>query len=252
MMILETIAVAFSMYSVIPMPQFTWNDRNMRYSLCVFPLIGIVIGLVCWGIAAVCNGLGIPAFFRAAFLCAVPAAVTGGIHLDGYADTCDALASHADREKKLEILSDPHIGSFAVIRICCLFLLVYGAWSAMKDFLPLPFILAFCLSRTLSALAVSAFPKAKRDGLVYSFARTMERKRSIRILAVMDIVISAIMCITGLTGFFMALTEHIVFAYYYFMSKKVFGGVTGDLAGWFLVKAETWMLIAAAVSGYIF
>ena len=43
MTMLETIAVAFSMFSAIPMPQFLWNEKNMRYALCAFPLIGAVI-----------------------------------------------------------------------------------------------------------------------------------------------------------------------------------------------------------------
>ena len=44
MTLLETVAVAFSMFSAIPMPQFLWNEKNMRYALCAFPLIGGVIG----------------------------------------------------------------------------------------------------------------------------------------------------------------------------------------------------------------
>ena len=44
---------------------------------------------------------------KAAGFCLIPVWVTGGIHLDGYADTCDALSSYGDREKKLEILKDP-------------------------------------------------------------------------------------------------------------------------------------------------
>ena len=40
----QTIAVAFAMFSALPMPQFGWNEKNMRYALCAFPLIGVVIG----------------------------------------------------------------------------------------------------------------------------------------------------------------------------------------------------------------
>ena len=43
----ETVAVAFSMFSALPMPQVDWNERNMRYSLCAFPLVGALIGLCC-------------------------------------------------------------------------------------------------------------------------------------------------------------------------------------------------------------
>ena len=99
MIVLQTIAVAFAMFSAVPVPQFGWNEKNMRYALCAFPLVGLLCGVL-W---CVCGVLPLPAPARAAGFCLVPVWVTGGIHLDGYADTCDALASYGDREKKLEI-----------------------------------------------------------------------------------------------------------------------------------------------------
>ena len=44
----QTVAVAFSMFSAVPMPQFPWDAKNMRYALCAFPLIGAVIGAICF------------------------------------------------------------------------------------------------------------------------------------------------------------------------------------------------------------
>ena len=102
------------MFSALPMPQFDWNEKNMRYALCAFPLVGVVCGAL-W---CICGVLPLPAAARAAGFCLVPVWVTGGIHLDGYADTCDALSSYGDTAKKLEILKDPHCGAFAVIRLC--------------------------------------------------------------------------------------------------------------------------------------
>ena len=138
---------------------------------------------------------------KAAGFCLIPVWVTGGIHLDGYADTCDALSSYGDREKKLEILKDPHCGAFAVIRLCSYFA-AYLALCACVDFTPrvgLCWTLALVLERALSGLAVASFPMAKNTGLAHTFATA---------------------------------------------AKKQFGGITGDLAGWFLQKAELWMLAA--------
>ena len=99
---LQTIAVAFAMFSALPMPQFAWNEKNMRYALCAFPLIGVVIGAL-W---CLCGALPLPDFARAAGFCLIP--VGHGRHpSDGYADTCDALSSYGDTAKKLEILKDP-------------------------------------------------------------------------------------------------------------------------------------------------
>ena len=113
MIVLQTIAVAFAMFSAVPVPQFAWNEKNMRYALCAFPLVG----LLCGALWCMCGVLLLPAPARAAGFCLVPVWVTGGIHLDGYADTCDALASYGDREKKLEILKDPHCGALSLIHI---------------------------------------------------------------------------------------------------------------------------------------
>ena len=117
MIVLQTIAVAFAMFSAIPVPQFDWNEKNMRYAMCAFPLIGAVCGVLWY----LCGALPLPALVRAGGFCLIPVWVTGGIHLDGYADTCDALSSYGDTAKKLEILKDPHCGAFAVIRLCSYF-----------------------------------------------------------------------------------------------------------------------------------
>ena len=82
MVVLETIGVAFAMFSALPVPRIDWNERNMRYAMAAFPLIGAVIGAL-W---CVCGALPLPDMLRAAGFCLIPVAVTGGIHLDGYAD----------------------------------------------------------------------------------------------------------------------------------------------------------------------
>ena len=131
MTVLQTIAVAFAMFSAVPVPQFDWNKKNMRYSLCAFPLVGVLCGVL-W---CVCASLPLPAMVRAAGFCLIPVWVTGGIHLDGYADTCDALCSYGDTKKKLDILKDPHCGAFAVIRLCSYFV-AYFALCCCVQFTP--------------------------------------------------------------------------------------------------------------------
>ena len=122
MRLFESLLIALSTYSAVPVPQLDWNEKNMRYAMCAFPLIGVVIGAA-W---CVCGVLPLPGLAKAAGFALVPVWVTGGIHLDGYADTCDALSSYGDRTKKLEILKDPHCGAFAVIRLCSYFLATFA------------------------------------------------------------------------------------------------------------------------------
>ena len=75
MIVLQTMAVAFAMFSALPVPQFTWNSKNMRYALCAFPLIGGVIGAL-WSL---CGALPLPDMIRAGGFCLIPVLVTGGI-----------------------------------------------------------------------------------------------------------------------------------------------------------------------------
>ncbi len=250
MTLFETVAVAFSMFSAIPMPQFMWNEKNMRYALCAFPLIGAVIGGICWGAWSLCGLLGLPSLLRGAIMTLIPVLVTGGIHLDGYSDTCDALASHASPEKKQEILKDPHVGSFAVIRICCYFAITLALWTALKTFPWAAVLLSFCMSRTLSGLAVASFPLAKNTGLAHTFAQAADKKRVRTVLIGLDVLLCLGMCLCGAVGILMALAAHGVFGYYYKMSQKQFGGLSGDLAGWFLQTAELWMLLVMVILPY--
>ena len=235
MIVLETIAVAFSMFSAVPMPQFAWSARNMRYSLCAFPLIGAVIALALWGWDLLCAMLGFPAILRGAGLCLLPVLITGGIHLDGYADVCDALAAHSGTDKRQEILKDPHIGTFAVIHLCVYFLADFALWTSLSP-RRLPVLLGmFCLSRALSGLALTLFPLRPGSGLARSFAEAADRKR-VRFFLLMLSIFPALAAL--------------VFLYYRRMCEKDFGGLSGDLAGWFLQTEELWMLAAMAVRQY--
>ena len=80
----------------------------MRYAMLAFPFIGLVVGggelLLLWGAHTLCaEGL-----LLWVLLFLLPLGVTGGIHADGFCDTCDALGSRQTVEKKLEILKDSH------------------------------------------------------------------------------------------------------------------------------------------------
>lgn len=249
MLILETIAVAFAMFSALPVPQPEWNEKNMRYALCAFPLVGVVLGALWWGWGTLCLGLGLPDLLRGAGLCLLPVAVTGGIHLDGYADTSDALASHASPERRREILSDSHCGAFAIIRLCAYFVGYFALCAVVdpKGGAALCGGLSFVLSRALSGFALCTFPLAKNTGLAHTFA-SGQRGRSRVVLGAEALVTAGLMWwLGGVTGAVMTAAAAAVLWHYARTARTKFGGVTGDLAGWFLQRAECWMLAALVV-----
>lgn len=243
----QTIAVAFGMFSALPLPQPVWTPQNMRYALCAFPLVGAACGLCWWGWVALAEFLNMPELLRGAGLCLAPVLVTGGIHLDGYADTCDALASCASPQKKQEILADPHCGAFAVLRLCVYFVWMLALCTAVETGGNTPFCvgLAFVLERSLSGYAIAAFPLAKDSGLAHSFAAAADRRRvKIALLLLSCASAGGMTVLGGAGGRAMVLAALAVLIWYWRVAKQQFGGVSGDLAGWFLQLAELWQLTA--------
>lgn len=245
----RSLAIAFSMYSRFPVPQVEWSEHAMRYALCFFPLVGAAIGICMetfWLLAA---KLGLGPVAVSGLGTALPLLFTGGIHMDGFLDTLDARSSCQSRERKLEILKDPHTGAFAIIG-CGVYLLCYGAFFSELGREAFPAACGcYVLARALSGWSVVSFPKAKKDGLVSTFAR-QAADRTVRIsMACWGILAAVYLLRTAgpAAGAAAVLTAAAVFWWYYHMAMKEFGGITGDLAGYFLQLCELAMIGVLAV-----
>lgn len=235
----NSFCIAFAMFSRIPVPRADWSQKNMRYMMCFFPFIGIPIGVLTWFAYAVGHMLDLKTGFLAALLVLVPVAVTGGIHIDGLLDTADALSSWQERSRRLEILKDSHAGAFAVITCSVYFLLYYGVYCQMgRRALPVVCI-SFCLSRTLSGLAVVTFPKAREDGTVAEFSKNAQTLRVRNVLVVYLVLLGAgLLVLDFWLGIAALLAGGGAFWFYHHKAMKYFGGTTGDLAGYFLSICE--------------
>ena len=239
---LRTIAIAFSMFSAVPMPQFEWDRDSMRLMLVALPLVGVVVGLLALGWASACQALGLSASVRALGLCALPPLVTGGIHLDGFCDTWDALSSHREPERMRQILKDPHIGAFGVMHLALLLLATYVLWRELPASMPIPLALGFVLSRSLAGLSVAAFPVAPADGLARTFSDASDRRGVCWGCGALALASCAAMVALG--GWGPALAATGAFAWYRLGVVRRFGGLSGDLCGWFIQTCELWMLAA--------
>lgn len=237
--------IAFSMYSKIPMPQCEWTEDNMAYAMCFFPWVGAVIGGLTWGFGVLGAGIGLTPAFYTVILLLIPWLVTGGIHLDGLLDTADAMSSYQERERRLEILKDSHAGAFAVITCAVYFLFYYGVYSQIT-LRVLPIIgMSFCLSRTLSALAIVSFPKAKKTGSVSAMARgAREGQVELVMLIYLVLILAGMLVLDWKLGLICYGAALLLYWAYYRKAMKHFGGTTGDLAGCFLCLCE---LLSACV-----
>ena len=249
MHIIRGIAVAFSTYSKIPMPQFVWKEEDMRYSMCFFPWIGAVIGAILWGWFRLSALLGISTLAFILISAALPLIITGGFHVDGFMDTMDAFHSYQDKEKKLAILKDPHIGAFSVLMLV-LYYLIYGA--AYAELTELSAILVvgigFALSRSLSGIGVVSLKAAKKDGMLAYFADSAQKKRVLAVLIIEAVVYSGCMIYVNLwAGLAAVVVALLCYGYYGWKSRKEFGGINGDTAGYFVSLCENAMAVAVAI-----
>ena len=249
-MLLKAAIIALGMYSKIPVPRVEWNEKNMRYALVFFPFVGAVTGAAVWAAARLFSLFCVPCD-SIAFACVMPLIsvfITGGIHLDGYLDTVDALSSYGDKNKRLAILKDPNCGAFAVIAAIAYFMLSIALWSRMKIEL-IPLVAAgYVMSRTLSGLSVTCFKKARQDGLAAEFGANTAKKIS-TVLFIVQFVLECLFLLYNKwdSGLAVIIASLLCFAYHYYNCKKNFGGITGDLAGYFLQLCELAVLAAVVI-----
>lgn len=249
MHILKSFFIAFSLYAQIPLPQYEWKEEDMKYVFCFFPWVGALIG-VCLSLwLYLCDRLQLGGLCRTMIGAAIPLLITGGFHVDGFMDTMDAMHSYQPKERKLEILKDSHIGAFAVIMLSVYGMLFLGALSELENRELQKIVCSgFFLSRCLCGISAVSFPMAKRDGMLFLFA-DRAGKRTVKVF----LYLQSAACI-GLmlywhlpAGLFVAGCAAGLLAYYFYRSKKEFGGVTGDTAGWFILLCEGSMVVVAAL-----
>ena len=250
MRLIRSLLIAVSTYSRIPVPQVEWTEENRRYSMCFFPLVGLVIGLVLWGWLALCDHFEIDLFLRGAVAALLPLAITGGIHMDGFMDTVDARASWQPAEKRLEILKDSHTGAFAVMACAGYLLLSAALYSEIFASAGPSLIGVFILSRALSAWALAVLKGAREQGMLDDFSRVTR----IRMVSVSG-GIYALLCMSiwiltiGWLTLLCTAASALCVLGYRRMAYRQFGGVTGDLAGWFLQVTELVLTAVIVIGG---
>lgn len=251
MKVIKSFCIAFSMYSIIPVPQFAWKEEDMKYVLCFFPWIGAVIGLCVAGWAWLCQRLCVGTVCFSLAGTAIPLLITGGFHADGFMDTMDAFHSWREKEKKLEILKDSHIGAFAVIMLVLYYLIYLAAFSEIRDRKTLWSVgLGFVVSRTLSGIGAAALRPAKEDGTLRLISdRAAKKTVLVTLTAQLLLCAGGLLLLSRPVGITVLAAAGLCFAGYRRRSYKELGGITGDTAGYFVLLCEEAVVIAAAVGG---
>jgi len=224
---------------VLPVPGPS-HAESRSAAAGVFPLVGALIG-----------GLSVIAGVLAGWLWGDPsrgvcvlltwAILSGGLHLDGLADSCDGLLSWQSRERKLEIMRDSRIGVMGTVGLFAILALQLAALLALGEQWWVGAFAAPIWGRWASSYGVSLFPSARRDGLGEAFqdgART--RVVSATLLALV---------LSGSLGVLSAAAVVIVAPITHVLALGIsarLGGLTGDTYGALVETAQTVALLSLA------
>jgi adenosylcobinamide-GDP ribazoletransferase len=217
--------------------------------MAFYPLIGALIGGLLAGLAWLLRlaGLGETApLLPAALLLTLWAGLTGALHLDGWADCCDALFVPVSRERRLEIMKDPRLGGFGAAGLILLLLVKLAALQGITgNVAAFPFLIAIpALARWAAVIAAKAYPPARPGGMGDYFRRGLGR-RELVIATVITALAAAPLFWRGLIVWIAAGLALLALAR---LAHTRLGGLTGDVYGAIIELAETAALIAAAMT----
>lgn len=219
----------------------------MGHAVLFFPVIGVFLGLVLWLVFKIMTELQAPLWLSAALVLTTWVLCTGGLHLDGLADTVDAWAGgRGDRERILAIMKDPNCGAMAIIAIFLVLLLKFTALAYLQaDNKTLLILTVPTLSRTTLPLLFLTTPYVRTEGLGAAMAAYLPRRQaSITIVA----ICIGIIVLAGLAGLFAIIIGMLVFGVLQRMMLSAIGGATGDTAGALVEIVETVLLVVLVLT----
>lgn len=218
--------------------------RDLGRSLLFYPLVGVLFGTILMGLNLLLDGA--PPLLHGALLLAAWVLLSGGLHLDGLADSADAwLGGFGDRERTLTIMKDPRSGPIAVVTVVIVLLLKLAALVALIDVHhSIALLLAPVIGRAAMLGLFLNTPYVRAGGLGQALADHLPRTLGIKVL-----VLTAILCVlvSGWAGMGSLLIASAGFFWLRGLMIKRLGGSTGDTAGAMLELLETLVLVALAL-----
>lgn len=242
-MSIRSLRAAVSFLTVIPVASGT-GAAEERLGRAYFPAVGAAVGLVAGIAFTVANALTTP-LLAAALGVAVLVGVTGAIHLDGLADAADGLLGAGDRERRLEVMRDPRLGSYGVAAIALVLIVEVAALAAMA---PARALVGLVIAGALSRLAVLALiawlPYVRAAGLGSAASDRRRRGLDLAVGVVTALALSALDWKRAAVSIVFAGLVTVVVAV---VAARRVGGATGDIYGASAELAQAATLLVFAV-----
>ncbi len=242
---LAPLGEAIRFLTILPVPGLPpMTETGIVRAIPLFPLAGLLIGALLW-LAGLIASQFWPALVGAALLVVLWGVLTAGLHLDGVADTFDAVMSWRPRERKFEIMKDSRIGTMgalglvAVLLLKVVFLASAGAgwWQAV--------LLAPLLGRWADIYGIFWFPAAREGGLGRSF-QSQVRRADFVVATLLTLL--PVLAIGGVRGVIALLCVWAATHLLATLWVRDLGGLTGDTYGALCELAEVVALAAFAAT----
>jgi len=208
-------------------------------------VVGLIIGLIMAGLKWLL-GLFLPPAVVDVLLIVYLAVISGALHLDGFADTCDGIAGHKTPEARWEVMHDSRAGAFGIVGVCLLLLVKYVSLNNVPENLLLAtLILMPVVSRWAMVYAIFAYPYARPSGLgkVFKQGTSWPRLLMATLISLAVVILAGLAGLAIIPGLAIMLAIWIMVLIMATYLKRKFAGLTGDTYGAINEVAEVGVLI---------
>jgi adenosylcobinamide-GDP ribazoletransferase len=207
----------------------TWTPETLGSSMVYYPLVGLFIGLALWTLYVLLSTL-FPTSVACVLLLGGLAVMTGGLHIDGLADTIDGLSGGYSREETLHIFKDPYVGTMAVVGVMLILLVKYASLSVLPADAMFPSLVLMATLSRFSMVQLACFsPYARASGgLGEPFVRGIKQEH---FLTTTLLTIGIALLCSGIRGFMIWLLVSLATLGYQTYFRRRLRGITGDVLG---------------------
>lgn len=213
------------------------SPANFAASVWAYPIVGALVGGIGAGIYAVCWRLGLPPVLAAIWALVGVVLTTGALHEDGLADTADGLGGGSTAERKLAIMRDSRIGSFAALALIAAMAARGGAMAAIGTpvTVAVALVVAGGLSRAAMIVVLLACRPARRDGMAAGLAEVPRAEAALGLGGAALLAFCLVSASTATIALALALGIAVGAAA---LARRQIGGHTGDILGATAVVVE--------------